>query len=101
MIEALAPIGLHHERQNFVKIVKAENGYLVHVSRGQNEANPANFLGEIMGSFGEGGDPISAIKKMASKQELLQKTKQKAEELYVAKNAEELLALLKDVITTI
>jgi hypothetical protein len=56
---------------------------------------------DIMGSMTEeGADPIAAIKKMASKKEMLDKTKRKQEEIYVAKNSDELMNILREVFTS-
>jgi hypothetical protein len=90
--------------QERVEIVKAENGYTIHVyhaTKNNTGVESMSMFTDIMGSMTEeGADPIAAIKKMASKKEMLDKTKRKQEEIYVAKNSDELMNILREVFTS-
>jgi hypothetical protein len=86
--------------QERVEVIRAENGYMVyvhHAAKNSNGSEAMTMFSDIMGNIEESGDPISAFKKLASKKDMLEKTRRKQEEIYVAKNLDELMNILLEV----
>ena len=103
LLRELNMYGQSGNGQESVEIVRAENGFMIHVIHAVKNpgAEAMGMFGDIVGGFtAEGSDPISAFKKIASKKDMLEKTRRKPEEFYVAKNQDELMKILSEIFTS-
>ena len=82
-----------------VSIVRAENGFVVTVTRPHQipDMNVGKLMTSVMGSM-ESDNPMEAIKKFASGEELVAKTRRKPTEVYVTKTVIEVIKLLEEIL---